>query len=304
MPSARFTQDAPRPGAGQDLQGVSMRRTRAFVMGHPVSHSRSPMLHGYWLRTLGIEGSYDLADVAPAEVEAFFRSFREENYIGCNVTVPNKTAVIPFLDRIDADATTMGAVNTIWWEGDDLVGGNTDALGFIANIDEIAPGWDKGGKNALVLGAGGATRAVIYGLLGRGFKVALCNRTLEKAQSLAKEFGTDVSAHSLAERDALLAKSDLLVNATSLGMVGQPQHDIDLGRLKPGAVVYDIVYVPLETALLKQAAAKGHRTVTGLGMLLHQGAVGFSRWFGRKPQVTQELRDLLVADIWAKTPGV
>lgn len=281
-----------------------MPRSRAFVMGHPVAHSRSPMLHGYWLKKLGIEGSYDLADVPPADVGAFIGRFRDQGFVGCNVTVPNKTAVIPFLDRIDEDATAMGAVNTIWWEGDDLVGGNTDALGFVANIDEMAPGWDQRGKYAVVMGAGGATRAVIHGLLGRGFKVALCNRTLEKAQALATEFGPDVSAHALGVRDDLLVNCDLLVNATSLGMVGQPQHDIDLDHLKPGAVVYDIVYVPLETALLKQAADNGHRTVTGLGMLLHQGAVGFSRWFGITPQVTQELRDLLVADIRANTPGV
>lgn len=280
-----------------------MPRTRAFVMGHPVSHSRSPMLHGYWLKELGIEGSYDLADVPPAEIGAFMRRFRDEGFIGCNVTVPNKTAVIPFLDRIDEDARAMGAVNTIWWEGDELVGGNTDALGFIANIDEMAPGWDQRGKKAVVLGAGGATRAVIHGLLGRGFEVGLCNRTLEKAQALATEFGRRVSAHPSAERDGLLANCDLLVNATSLGMIGQPRHDINMKRLKPDAVVYDIVYVPLETALLKQASENGHRTVSGLGMLLHQGAVGFSRWFGPKPQVTQELRDLLVADIRAKTPG-
>ena len=280
-----------------------MPRTRAFVMGHPIGHSRSPMLHGYWLKTLAIDGSYDLADVPPAEVEAFFRRFREEQYVGCNVTVPNKTAVMPFLDRIDADATAIGAVNTIWWEGDVLVGGNTDALGFLANIDEMAPGWDQGKRKAVVLGAGGATRAVIHGLLGRGFTIALSNRTLDKAKALAKEFGPKVSAHATAERDALLADCGLLVNATSLGIIGRAQHDLDLDRLDPDAVVYDIVYVPLETALLKQAAARGHRTVTGLGMLLHQGAVGFSRWFGQKPQVTQELRDLLVADIRAKTPG-
>lgn len=280
-----------------------MPRNRAFVMGHPIGHSRSPMLHGYWLERMGIEASYERLDVPPADVEAFFRAYRDEGWIGGNVTVPNKSAVIPFLDRIDADAQAMGAVNTICWDGDELVGGNTDAIGFIGNIDEMVPGWDRGASKAVVLGAGGATRAIIHGLLGRGLEVALCNRTLEKAQALVAQFGAGVSAHDLSERDGLLAGCDLLVNATSLGMVGQPPLDVDLSALKPSAVVYDIVYVPLETALLKQAAARGHRTVDGLGMLLHQGAVGFSRWFGRTPEVTQELRDLLVADIRARTPG-
>lgn len=280
-----------------------MPHNRTFVMGHPIGHSRSPMLHGYWLQKLGIEGSYERVDVPPAEVEAFFRVFRDQQWIGGNVTVPNKTAVIPFLDRIDDDARAMGAVNTIFWDGDVLVGGNTDAYGFIGNIDDLVPGWDKGASRAVVLGAGGATRAIIHGLLGRGLKVALCNRTLDRAEALAAQFGQNVSAHDLAARDGLLSDCDLLVNATSLGMVGQPPQDIDLTPLKPDAIVYDIVYVPLETMLLKQAAAKGHRTVDGLGMLLHQGAVGFSRWFGTKPEITQELRDLLAEDIRAKTPS-
>lgn len=284
-------------------RGESMPRNRAFVIGHPIGHSRSPMLHGYWLRSLGIEGSYERVDVPPAAVEAFFRSYRDEGWIGGNVTVPNKTAVIPFLDRIDADAEAIGAVNTIWWEGGKLVGGNTDAYGFLGNVDELVPGWDGGASRAVILGAGGATRAIVHGLLGRGLEVALVNRTVEKAAALAARFGPRVSAHGPADRDRLLAGCDLLVNATSLGMVGQPALEIDLAVLPPRAVVYDIVYVPLETPLLRQAAARGLRTVDGLGMLLHQGAVGFGRWFGQRPEVTRELRDLLAADIRARTPG-
>lgn len=282
---------------------MNTTRNRAFVIGHPISHSRSPMLHGYWLQELGIEGSYERVDVPPEQVAAFFASFREEGWIGGNVTVPNKTAVIPFLNRIDADAKAMGAVNTISWSGDDLVGGNTDAIGFIANLDERAPGWDRGGQRAVILGAGGAARAATYGLMGRGFEVALCNRTVPKAEALATHFGAKVSAHGFDERDALLTQCDLLVNATSLGMVNQPPLEIDLSALKREAVVYDVIYVPLETALLKQARERGHRAVDGLGMLLHQAVEGFSRWFGRRPVVTEELRQILSDDIRAKTPG-
>ena len=280
-----------------------MQRSRAFVMGHPISHSRSPMLHGYWLKKLGIDATYQRLDVPPEQVAAFFGSYREEGWIGGNVTVPNKTAVIPFLDRIDADAEAMGAVNTLYWHGDQLVGGNTDAFGFLGNIDELVPGWDKGVSRAVILGSGGAARAATYGLLGRGLEVALCNRTVATATVLADHFGSGVTAHGLDDRESLLANCDLLVNTTSLGMVNQPPLDIDLTPLKKGAVVYDVIYAPLETDLLKQAQAKGHRTVDGLGMLLHQAIVGFSRGFGRTPEITGELRQLLIDDIRAKTPG-
>lgn len=280
-----------------------MPQNRAFVMGHPIAHSRSPMLHGYWLKKHGIEGSYEKLDIAPADLGAFFAGFREAGWIGGNVTVPHKTAVIEYLDRVDADAVAIGAVNTISWDGDQLVGGNTDSIGFMGNLDELAPGWDVGASRAVVIGAGGATRAIIYGLLKRGLTVAVCNRTVDKAELLARHFGVGVTAHGLDALNGLMAEADLLVNATSLGMVGQPTLEIDLASLKPSAVVYDIVYVPLETALLKAAKAKGHRTVDGLGMLLHQGVEGFRRWFNVKPDVTAELRTLLADDIRAKTPG-
>ena len=231
------------------------------------------------------------------------RSYREEGWVGGNVTVPNKTAVIPFLDRIDAAAAAIGAVNTIFWEGEELVGGNTDAAGFLGNIDELAPGWDRTARRAVILGAGGSTRAAVHGLLHRGLEVALCNRTLDKAEALAGHFGGRITAHPLAGREALLRDCDLLVNTTSLGMVHQPPLDIDLSPLPDGAVVYDIVYVPLETDLLKQAKARGLRTVDGLGMLLHQAVEGFGRWFGQRPEVTAELRQMLADDIRAKTPG-
>ncbi|MBY5319053.1 shikimate dehydrogenase [Rhizobium johnstonii] len=280
-----------------------MAQNRAFVMGHPIAHSRSPMLHGYWLKRCGIEGSYERLDIPPQDIDSFFSSFREAGWIGGNITVPHKTAVIPHLDHIDDAATKMGAVNTIWWEDGVLVGGNTDAIGFLGNIDELAPGWDTGTKRAVILGAGGATRAATYGLLSRGLTVALCNRTVSKAESLASHFGAGVSAHGMNALPELIAECDLLVNTTSLGMIGQPPLDFDLSPLKKDAIVYDVIYVPLETELIKGAKARGHRSVDGLGMLLHQGVVGFNRWFRIKPEVTGELRQILIDDIRAKTPG-
>ena len=280
-----------------------MPQNKAFVMGHPIAHSRSPMLHGYWLKRHGIDGSYERLDIAPADLAAFFSGFRDAGWIGGNVTVPHKTAVISFLDRIDADANAMGAVNTIYWDEGQLVGGNTDAIGFMGNLDERAPGWDRGARLAVVIGAGGATRAAIHGLRSRGLAVAVCNRTLEKAELLARHFGDGVTAYGLDALPRLMSDADLFVNTTSLGMVGQPPLAVDLTRLKASAVVYDIVYVPLETALLEAARAGGHGTVDGLGMLLHQGVEGFSRWFKVRPEVTDELRGLISDDIRAKTPG-
>lgn len=280
-----------------------MTQPRAFVMGHPVAHSRSPMMHGYWLERYTIAGSYERIDIPPEKLGEFFQTYRETGWIGGNVTVPHKTAVIAYLDRTDDAAKAMGAVNTIWWDDRALVGGNTDSIGFMGNIDELVPGWDKNSRRALVLGAGGASRAAIYGLRGRGLDVSVCNRTLAKAEALAAHFGKGVSAHGLDDMEALMADCDLLVNTTSLGMVGQPGLEIDLSPLKPDAIVYDVIYVPLETAIIKAARARGHRTVDGLGMLLHQGVEGFSRWFGLRPEVTPELRKLLSDDIRAKTPG-
>jgi shikimate dehydrogenase len=276
---------------------------RAFVMGHPIAHSRSPMLHGYWLKHYAIPGSYERLDVPPEELAAFFADFATVGWVGGNVTVPHKSAVIPFLDRIDDDARAMGAVNTIWRENGALVGGNTDAIGFIGNLDELAPGWDTGARLAVILGAGGAARAATYGLLGRGLSVALCNRTADKAAALAAHFGAGVSAHALSELPALLGEADVLVNATSQGMVGQPPLILDLATLKSDAIVCDVVYVPLETGLIRAARARELRTVDGLGMLLHQAVAGFARWFGRTPEVTAELRQLLAEDIRVKTPG-
>jgi len=276
---------------------------RAFVMGHPIGHSRSPMLHGYWLKHYGIGGSYERLDVAPADLPAFFAGFKEAGWVGGNVTIPHKTAVIEFVEKIDGAAQAIGAVNTLWWESGKLVGGNTDATGFIGNLDELAPGWDQEARHAVILGAGGAARAAIHGLRERGLTVAMCNRTVERAKALAAHFGAGVSGHALDELPGLLETAGLLVNTTSRGMAGQPPLEIDLTPLKRGAIVHDVVYVPLETGLLKAAKTRGHRTVDGLGMLLHQAVPGFARWFGKVPEVTPELRKLLADAIRAETPA-
>ena len=270
---------------------------RACVMGHPIAHSRSPMIHGYWLAELGIEGRYELVDRAPEAFADFFTHLAENGYVGGNITVPHKEAAYRLVARRDGIAEAVGAVNTVWYEGTRLMGGNSDPHGFIANLDELAPGWNVARCRVVILGAGGAARSAAYALMERGADVALANRTIERARALAGHFGPHVSGHGFDALPALLPSADLLVNCTSLGMVGKPPLEIDLAPLKKSAVVCDVVYVPLETALLAHARARGHRIVDGLGMLLHQAGFGFEKWFGVMPKVTMELRALLETDI-------
>jgi shikimate dehydrogenase len=274
---------------------------RACIMGHPVAHSRSPMLHGYWLRTLGIGGAYELADIPPEKFEGFFRTLKANGYVGGNITIPHKEAAYRLVDRRERAADAIGAVNTVWYEGDALIGGNTDWLGIVGSLDDIHPGWDASPGKVVVLGAGGSARASVFAFLERGYSVAIVNRTRERAEALAAAFGAKASAHGFAELPGLLGGADVLINNTSLGMAGKPALEIELGALKDSAIVYDVVYVPLETALLKAAKARGHRTVDGLSMLLYQAVVGFSHWFGVTPKVTAEQRAILEADIRAKT---
>ena len=274
---------------------------RACLMGHPVAHSRSPMIHGFWLRTLGIAGAYELQDILPEAYPAFLKDLRGRGYVGGNVTVPHKEVAFGGVDRRDPAAEAIGAVNTIWYEGDRMMGGNSDAHGFITNLDALAPDWQVQSARATVLGAGGSARAAVYALQARGVEVALVNRTLERAETLARHFGAGVRAYAVEELRGLMPQSDVLINCTSQGMDGKPPLEIDLCALKRSAVVYDIVYVPLETGLLSAARARGHRTVDGLGMLLHQAGFGFQKWFGVVPQVSAALRAPIEADIRAKT---
>ncbi len=273
---------------------------RAFVCGHPVAHSRSPLIHGYWLQHHGIAGIYEAVDVAPAEFARFAASLGERGFSGGNVTIPHKEAAFAAVARYDAAAEMIGAVNTLWFEDGNLVGGNTDAQGFAANLDAGAPGWDSSGP-ALVLGAGGAARAVIHALQERGFSdIRVINRTLARAIELADRFGAGVSAHEVEAAGELAADAGLLVNTTSLGMHGNEQLPADPARLPDRAIVTDIVYVPLDTPLLRAAHRRGLKTVDGLGMLLHQAVPGFEKWFGVRPQVTQHLRALVIADMEAR----
>lgn len=273
---------------------------KAFVCGHPIAHSRSPMIHGYWLEQYGIDGSYTAIDVAPADFPAFLNGLAAAGLRGGNVTIPHKEAAFAGVQRRDEAAEQIGAVNTLWFEDGVLWGGNTDAHGFAANLDHLAPGWAKDDV-AVVLGAGGASRAIIHALKQRGFKdIRIVNRTIMRAVELVQQFGTGVSAHPQAATSELLGDASLLVNTTALGMHGNEGLPADPAALPDHAIVTDIVYVPLETPLLAAARARGLKTVDGLGMLLHQAVPGFERWFGRRPEVTAGLRNLIVADLDAK----
>lgn len=274
---------------------------RACITGQPVAYSRSPLLHGYWLARYGIDGAYEREEVAPEDAAGFYRSLAARGYIGCNVTAPHKEVAFSVLDEADASAVALGAANTLWLDGARLCGANTDGYGFLANLDTTAPGWDAQRRIVVVLGAGGASRAVVHALVGRGFeRVILANRTLSRAEAVAAPYGATVEPLELRRVGEVLGAADVLVNCTSLGMKGKAPLDLDLSPLRDDAVVTDIVYVPLKTPFLKAAETRGLRIVDGLGMLLHQGVPGFERWFGVRPEVTDELRQLLVEDLRAK----
>ena len=270
---------------------------RAFVCGHPVAHSRSPLIHNYWLRRLGLSGTYERIDVPPEEFGIFVRDFSRMGFVGGNVTLPHKEAAFSLVSEVDAAARLIGAVNTLWLEEGMLHGTNTDAPGFLANLDDQAPQWRRA-RAAIVVGAGGAARAILYALKESGMdNIKIVNRTLARAVDLAKRFAPGPTAHGWDELPLLLKETDLLVNTTSLGMEDTSGSDFDLAALPRHAVVTDIVYVPLETPLLREARLHGLATVDGLGMLLYQAVPGFTRWFGRKPEVTEELRKLVIADL-------
>lgn len=276
-----------------------MAEPRAFVCGHPVAHSRSPLIHGYWLREIGLAGSYERIDVVPEAFPAFLSRLPGGVYAGGNVTIPHKEVAFALVERHDAAAETIQAVNTLWIEKGKVVGGNTDAYGFAANLDDGAPAW-RNAASATLLGAGGAARAVVHALRQAGIaQVRIVNRTLARAEELAAGFGGGVSAHAWAESGELLPSTDILINTTSLGMPGQPEMDVDLAALQDSAIVTDIVYVPLMTPLLRQAQARGLQTVDGLGMLLHQAVDGFEHWFGVRPAVSAGLRAAVIDDLEA-----
>ena len=268
----------------------------ACLIGWPAAHSRSPLIHRYWLRTLGIEGGYVIEAVPPDDLRDFVLRLSLHGFVGANITIPHKESVLA-VSTPDARAKAVGAANTLWFADGELHSTNTDVEGFINNLDASAPGWDAADE-ALLLGAGGSSRAVVFGLLERGIsRVHLANRTTARAEALAREFGSRVQPMTWDAINDVLPRARLLVNTTSLGMRGQPALEVDIARLPQEAVVADLVYVPLTTPLLAAAQARGLKTADGLGMLLHQAVRGFELWFGKRPQVTAELRALVEADL-------
>lgn len=271
----------------------------AFVTGWPVKHSRSPLIHGHWLKQLGIDGSYRAHAVTEGDFPAFIQSLKDgsSGFRGGNVTIPHKELAFRLADRPDELAEELGASNTLWMEDGLLHATNTDGHGFTANLDDRHPGWDRSGR-AVIFGAGGASRAVIQAIRDRGIsEIHVVNRTLARAVELADRFGPKVHAHPVEALAEVMSGAGLFINTTSLGMEGGEVPEIDFSPLASGAVVTDIIYVPLKTPLLAQAEAQGFPIVDGLGMLLHQAVPGFEKWFGRRPVVDNVLRDLVISDM-------
>ncbi|WP_136644845.1 shikimate dehydrogenase [Tabrizicola sp. YIM 78059] len=269
----------------------------ACVIGHPIAHSRSPALHGYWLRRYGIKGHYVPIDIAPLELNELLRILPRLGFVGANVTIPHKEAILNIADIVTDRAALIGAANTLIFRKDGKIhADNTDGSGFIANLRQNAPHWVPAAGPAVVLGAGGAARAVVAALIEVGVpEIRLMNRTRARADALRSDFGAKVHVHEWVQAANLLEDAAMLVNTTSLGMTGKPDLNIPLDRLNPHALVTDLVYTPLKTQLLIEAEARGNPVVDGLGMLLHQAAPGFERWFGIRPDVDEATRKAVLS---------
>ncbi len=267
----------------------------AGVMGWPVMHSRSPLMHNHWFAQEKLKGVYVPLAIQPDNLESALRSLQHLGFSGCNLTIPHKQQALKIVDEIDPIAQKMGAISCVAVKEDGrLVGSNNDAAGFIRNIKEFQPNWRADQGPVVVIGAGGGSRAVCQGLIQEGAtEIRLVNRHLERAQILQSDLGGPLQAHAWSDRHDLMAGASMVVNTTSQGMVGQTPLDIDLAKLPVSALATDIVYTPLETPFLEQARLRGNRTLNGLGMLLHQGPLGWKAWFGIEPKVTPELRKLL-----------
>jgi shikimate dehydrogenase len=278
---------------------MSKEHKAVCVIAWPAGHSRSPLIHNYWIKQHKLDAEYRREAVPPDKFAAFVENLRGNGYIGANITVPHKENALA-LSEPDDRARAVGAANTLWYDDDTLRSTNTDVEGFLANLDVAAPGWDRGLETAVVLGAGGGARAVVFALLQREVgRVYVINRTRDRAEALKKKFGARVHLAGWNETTGLLGGAGILVNTTTLGMVGQPPLEINL-RCPASLVVADLVYAPLETGLLAAARARGLRTADGLGMLLHQAVRGFQLWFGVRPEVTPDLRALVEADLLKK----
>ena len=278
---------------------MSKEHKAVCVIAWPAGHSRSPLIHNYWIKQHKLDAEYRREAVPPEKFADFVKSLRTNGYVGANITVPHKETALK-LSEPDDRARAVGAANTLWYGDGKLRSTNTDVEGFLANLDATTPGWDRGLSTAVVLGAGGGARAVIFALLAREVsRVYVINRTEARAKALQKKFGARVQVARWDETTGLLGGAGLLVNTTTLGMVGQPPLEFNL-RAPPSMVVADLVYDPLVTGLLASARARGLRTADGLGMLLHQAVRGFELWFGVRPEVTAELRELVEADLLKK----
>ena len=283
---------------------ITGRTKLAGIMGWPVTHSRSPALHNFWIEEHGVDGAYLPLAVRPEHLEQALRGLPALGFRGCNLTLPHKQAALAIVDKLEPLARRIGAVNTVIVMPDgSLEGRNTDAFGFRENLRERVPDWKPSAGPAVVLGAGGGARGVIAALIeARVEEIRIVNRTLARAERVASDLAataTRITALPWSDMDSALRDAGLLVNTTSLGMNGEPELEIDLSPLPPRAVVADIVYVPLETPLLAAARERGHLTVDGLGMLLHQGRPGFEAWFGSPVQVTRELRAAILTTLGA-----
>ena len=270
---------------------------KTCVIGWPIAHSRSPLIHSYWLRKYGIAGEYTRIPVEPARLKEFVTSIEARGFAGCNVTIPHKETVFRLITPADNLTSKLGVANTLFVRDRRVFGTSTDGEGFLTSL-AAASGYETREAPALVVGAGGAATAIVGALVEAGTpRIYVANRTMERAEQLRRQFGKQVEPIAMTSAGQAMRDCHLLVNTTSLGMAGQGEFALGLKNLPEEAVVYDIVYVPLETKLLKEARARGNRTVGGLGMLLHQAVRGFQLWFGTKPEVTQELYDLVAADV-------
>lgn len=268
----------------------------AGVIGHPVAHSKSPLLHGHWLKSYGLQGFYVPMDVAPADLETVLRTLPKAGFVGTNVTVPHKEAAMRLADHVSDRASVIGAANTLVFRADGSIhADNTDGYGFMENLQAGAPDWTPSDGPAVVFGAGGAARAVLHALGEAGVpEILLTNRTRARADHLKEEFGQRITVVDWVQAGNVIETAELVVNTTSLGMQGQPELRVPLDGLQPGTLVTDLVYTPLKTRLLEQAEQAGCVTVDGLGMLLHQAVPGFERWFGKRPTVDADARSAVL----------